>query len=103
MANVAYIEERLRAYIRPRVPETTAQENALTRAIDAQAAYEDAVGMDGIPPGAQSIANDGVSITFAGATSTGDGYTAETLSPTAKAILINAGLIRRSWPTARKP
>ena len=103
MANVTYIEERLRAYIRPRVPVTPAQENALVRAIDAQAAYEDAVGLDGIPSGAQSVSNDGVSITFAGAASTGDGYSNDTIAPAAKAILINAGLIVRSWPTAKKP
>ena len=98
-----YIRERLLSYIRPRVPETPAQESALDDAVTAQAAFEAAHGMGELPGGVTSVTNDGVSVTFGGATAGGEGYTNETISPAAKAILINAGLIVRSWPTARKP
>lgn len=101
MTDELYVEERLRAYIQPREPVTPAQLAAFQLAVEAQTEYETTMGM--IPAGAQSISNDGVSITFAGVSSSGDGYSSDTISPAAKAILINAGLIVRSWPTARKP
>ena len=99
MANAEYIEERLKAYILPRTAETPAEIAAMELAIQAQVDYETAFGE--IPAGAQSISNDGVSITFADAASGAN--TDSNISPAAKAILQNAGLIRRAWPTARKP
>lgn len=102
MANTDYIEERLLAYIYPRRPSTSAQEDALDRAVTAQAAFEDAAGVGDVPGGVASMANDGVSLTFREGAN-GAGYSRETLSPAAWSILRNAGLIAYVLPTAKKP
>lgn len=102
-ANTQYIEERLRAYILPRRPETAAQEAALQSAVTAQAAFEDANGMGDMPGNVASVKNDGMSMTFRQGYAVADGYTRETISPTAWAYLRNAGLIAYELPTARKP
>lgn len=47
--NLDYIEQRLRAYILPRVPETSSQIEALENAIQAQAEYEGSAGLDALP------------------------------------------------------
>lgn len=102
-ANLEYIEQRLRAYILPRRPETEAQEEALENAVAAQAEYEEAGGLGELPGNVASVSNDGVSVTFLAGTASQSGYTRETLSPAAWAYLRNAGLIAYSLPTARKP
>lgn len=103
-----YIEERLRAYILPRKPTTADEESAFYRAVDAQIAYETAngagqLGLGALPGNVASISNDGVSMTFQGSAAAQDGYSRDTLSPAAWAILRNAGLIAYTLPTARKP
>ena len=100
--NREYIEARLSAYILPRRPQTPAQEAAFECAVDAQADYEDAVGLADLPAGVTSVSNDGIALTFAQGVS-GGAYTRETISPAAWAYLRNAGLIAYSLPTARKP
>lgn len=102
-ANIDYIEARLRAYILPRRPETPEQEQALLDAVEAQAAYEDAAGFGGLPGNVASVRNDGLSMTFISGSANGSGYTRETISPAAWAILRNAGLIAYDLPTAKKP
>lgn len=102
-ANLDYIEQRLRAYILPRRPETETQEEALENAVAAQADYEDAAGIAELPGNVASVKNDGVSMTFVQGGAGGSGYTRETLSPTAWAYLRNAGLIAYDLPTAKKP
>ena len=100
--NENYIRERLLAYILPRRPETAEQETALENAAAAQAAYEAAGGVDGIAGNVASVSNDGVSVTFKD-TANQTGYTRETMSPAAWAILRNAGLIAYALPTAKRP
>lgn len=102
-ANLMHIRERLLAYILPRRPETEAQEGALAAAVAAQAAYEDAAGLGDLPGNVASVSNDGVSMTFTTGAAAQTGYSRETLSPAAWAILRNAGLIAYALPTARKP
>lgn len=97
------VRARLTAYIAPNQPETSAQKAAFEEAVGAQAEYESAQ-MQGVPAGAQSysMSNDGVSVsvTYAGA---GAGYSEQTLSPYAWALLKNAGLLRKgAIPTARR-
>lgn len=97
------VEARLKAYIAPNTPRTNAQKQVFELAVEAQVEYESAQ-MQGIPAGAQSysMSNDGVSVsvTYAGA---GAGYSEQTLSPYAWALLKNAGLLRRgAIPTARR-
>jgi hypothetical protein len=101
--NENYIRERLLAYILPRRPETAEQETALENAAAAQAAYEAAGGVDGLPGNVSSVRNDGVQMTFREGASVGSGYTRETMSPAAWAILRNAGLIAYALPTAKRP
>lgn len=101
--NRAYVEERLRAYILPRRPETYAQQAAFLLAVDAQVDYEEASGLGGLPGNVASVSNDGVSMTFSTAASAQDGYTRDTICPAAWAYLRNAGLIAYALPTARKP
>lgn len=97
------IEERLRAYLLPRKPVTADELSALSRAVDAQAAFEASSGLGDLPAGVQSVKNDGLSVTFREGGSGGSGYTRDTISPVAWAILRNAGLIRYDLPTAKKP
>ena len=98
-----YIEARLRAYILPRRPATADQKAALTDAVEAQAEYEAACGLWTLPGNVASVSNDGVSMTFTRSAAGQSGYTRETLSPAAWAILRNAGLIAYALPTAKKP
>ena len=100
--NMDYIEERLRAYILPRKPETSAQEEAFENAVAAQAAYEEISGIDNIPAGVTQIRNDGVQMTLAAGANAG-AYTRDSISPAAWAYLRNAGLIAYALPTAKKP
>lgn len=97
------VRARLTAYIAPITPETAAQKEAFEYAVAAQVDFE-STQVQGIPAGAQSysMSNDGVSvsITYAGS---GAGYTEQTLSPYAWAVLKNAGLIKKgSIPVARR-
>ena len=101
--NLDYIEQRLRAYILPRRPETSSQIEALENAIQAQAEYEGAAGLDALPGNVASVSNDGVSVTFRAYDAGGSGYTCETISPAAWAYLRNAGLIAYDLPTAKRP
>ena len=101
--NYESVQARLTAYIAPNTPVTQAQKQAFGEAVKVQAEYESAQ-MQGIPAGAQSysMSNDGVSVsvTYAGA---GAGYSEQTLSPYAWALLKNAGLLRKgAIPTARR-
>lgn len=101
MANTDYIRERLLAYIYPRKPDTEDQAEALDRAVAAQAAFEDSVGLDAVPGNVTSVSNDGVSMHFAYGKSA-PSYTSDTISPVAWSIMRNAGLITYALPTARK-
>lgn len=92
------IEQRLLAYILPRKPRTSEQEEAMEDAVEAQLAYEREAGLSGVPGNVSSMSNDGVSVTFTGNIAQ---LTDDTISPTAWAILRNAGLIGYSLPTAR--
>lgn len=96
------VRERLLAYILPRRPGTPEQLDALERAATAQAEYDAASGMEGVPGNVTGYSIDDVSVTFA-AGGRGPSYTKDTISPVAWSILRNAGLIAYALPTARKP
>ena len=86
------IEERLRAYIHPNAVETVEQEDAFDSAVDAQLAYEQ--GGAGLGPGVASFSIGDFSATMDAAGSE--------ICSAARAILFNAGLLRRTLPTAKR-
>ena len=94
------IEARLRAYIRPNEASTADELSALDRAVDAQLAYERESGAEGLPPGVESlrIGNYSVQASEPG----GAALTRSSICPAAWAILVNAGLLRRTWPVAQR-
>ena len=96
------VRQRLLAYILPRRPETTDQEYAMEKAVEAQLAFETALGFNDVPGNVSALSNDGVSVTFAQGKSAPT-YTTDTISPVAWSFLRNAGLIAYTLPTARKP
>lgn len=100
--NEDYIRERLTAYIYPRAPTDSDQEDAFEEAVEAQMAYEQEHEALNLPAGVSSVTNDGVSVTFSADRATGAQYSAATICPAAYAFLFNAGLIRHSLPTARR-
>ena len=87
------VEARLRAYIHPNAVETGAQQEAFDEAVDAQLEYE--AGGENLPGNVKSFSVGSYSVTLGG----GAG---ESLGPAARAVLFNAGLLKRSWPTARR-
>ncbi len=92
------VRERLLALIAPNAPESAAQRSALEAATEAQAAYEAAHGeaLDAARRGVVSFSVGGYSERY------GEGGGRERLSPYARALLENAGLLRRSLPVARR-
>lgn len=98
----ALIGERLRAYIYPNIVETPEQETAFDAAVDAQKAHEalQAQALDGVPANVQSFSIGSYSVSKAEADVAT--YTQATICPAAWALLFNAGLLRRSLPTARR-
>lgn len=100
------VEARLKAYIAPNTPRTTAQREAFELAVEAQVEHEKAQANAQIgPAGAQSysLSNDGVSMSVTYASAAGAAYTESTLHPYVWALLNNAGLLRKgAIPTARR-
>ena len=94
---LAEVRERLRARIAPNAPEDEAQAEAFDRAVEAQAAFEAREGE------ALAAARRGVRSFTIGSYSesrgAGDG---DVLCPLARALLANAGLLRRGMPAARR-
>lgn len=96
------VRERLAAYIYPITPETREQESAFESAIDAQAEFEKTTDLESIPGSVASYSIGNYSVTLRSNAAGGAGYTQAALSPTAWAILFNAGLIQHSLPIARR-
>ena len=96
------VRARLTAYIAPNTARTTAEKQAFEEAVDAQVTYEKEIMAAGIPEGVASFTLGDFSAEMkAGAASYG--YTQETLSTYAWALLYNAGLLRRgALPIARR-
>ena len=94
---LAEVRERLTARIAPNAPRNEAQISAFEQAVAAQAAFEAGQG------DALSVARRGVRSFSVGSYSesygAGDG---DVLCPHARALLFNAGLLRRSMPAARR-
>ena len=91
------VRERLRARIAPNVPGDEAQALAFERAASAQAAFEAGQGaaLEAARRGVRSFSVGG----YSESRGEGDG---DVLCPLARALLFNAGLLRRSVPTARR-
>ena len=103
MANLTdEVYERLLAYISPRKPATTEQEEAFDDAVAAQVKYETEHPQDVIPQGVTSVSNDGMSVSYADGGSRNALYTQSSISPVAYAYLLNAGLIPGAIPRARR-
>ena len=99
--NEDHVRERLTAYIYPRAPSTSAQEEAFDMAVEAQLAYEtENVNEETIPGNVSNFSIGNYSISFAEAKAAQ--YTQRTISPAAWAYLFNAGLLRYELPTARR-
>ena len=94
------ISERLKAYILPNKASTHFQIESFWRAVDAQMQFELEQQSSEIPAGAVAYSIGNYSVTFG--SNGGEGYSAEAISPTAKAILRNAGLLKKSLPCARR-
>ena len=95
------VRERLTAYILPNVPETQAQLAAFADAVAAQMAFEAGADAAEIPPGVTGVRLGDYALTLDGR-GQGGAPGAGSLSPTAWSILKNAGLLARTWPTARR-
>ena len=96
-ALAAEVRERLLARIAPNAPENDDQRQAFERAVAAQAAFEAEQG------GALAAVRRGVRSFSVGGYS--ESYGAEggdVLCPLARALLFNAGLLRRGMPAARR-
>lgn len=103
MAVIAeHVRERLTAYIHPRKPETDEQRAAFELAVQAQTAYEERNEELEMPNGVSSASNNGISVTFRSDRPATAEYGLATICPAAYAYLFNAGLIRRTLPTARR-
>lgn len=96
------VEARLTAYIAPNTPRTKAQKDAFELAVEAQMEYEQSAALAGVPAGVSSFSLGDFSATLSSGAAS-PGYTRETISPYAWALLHNAGLLRRgAIPTARR-
>ena len=93
------VAERLRAYIHPNVAETDAQEAAFDAAVDAQLTHEQAWNVGEIPEGVKSFSVGNYSVTLDESADTG---ARGGICPAARAILFNAGLLRRAMPVAKR-
>ena len=93
------VRERLKAYIYPRSPTTEDEAAALEEAVLAQIAFEEDSGMVEAPGGVSSYTLGDLTVQLS---ERWPAYTRETISPTAWAILRNAGLVRHALPTARR-
>lgn len=94
------IEARLLAYIRPNEPATSEAEAAFADAVDAQLAYEQKSGGAELPPGVESLSIGDYSVRAF--EPSGAAYTSASICPVAWAILVNAGLLKRTWPQAQR-
>ena len=92
------IRQRLTMLIAPNAPATPAQRAAMDGAVEAQAAYETAHAdaVDARRRGVTGFSVGGYSERY------GDGGGGEALCPYARALLFNAGLLKRSVPVARR-
>ena len=99
MGEREYIEERLKAYIHPNAAVTSAQKAAFEEAVDAQFAYEDAPGAAEVPGPVRSYSVGNYSVTLDESADTG---AQGGIGPAARAILFNAGLLRRAMPVAKR-
>ena len=96
------VRARLTAYIAPNTACTAAQKQAFEDAVEAQEDYENEIMAAGIPEGVASFSIGDFSAEMKSG-SASYGYTKETLSPYAWALLFNAGLLRRgSLPIVRR-
>ena len=93
------VEARLYAAIRPNAPDTDERRAAFDRAVEYQAEYETRHGaaLDAARRGVQSFSVGDYSEHYFEA----QGGEAA-LCPETRAVLENAGLLKRSWPTARR-
>ena len=96
-ALLAEVRARLTARIAPNAPEDDAQTAAFERAVAAQAAFEAGQGgaLEAVRRGVRSFSVGSYSESYGA----GDG---DVLCPLARALLFNAGLLRRSMPSARR-
>ena len=105
MANVtdelrARARARLLAYIRPNAPSGDEQAAAFERAVDCQARFEaeNADAFGAMSRGVSGFTVGGYSERYFDNRAGGE----IPVCPEARDLLRNAGLIRRSWPTARR-
>ena len=101
-ADYESVEARLRAYIAPNAPQTRAENDAFEQAVEAQADYEDrAAESDAqVPMGVSGYSAGNFSVNYGHARS-GE-FDQFSISPYARAILQNAGLLRHAMPVARR-
>lgn len=101
MSSIDDVTERLKAYIYPNTPATSAQESAFDDAVDAQKKFEDSMADEQqVPGGVSSFSVGNYSVSYRDVHT--NQYTQMTLSPVAYAYLFNAGLIRHAMPVARR-
>lgn len=100
-ADYESVEARLRAYIAPNAPQTRAENDAFEQAVEAQVEYESAAEGDAqVPMGVSGYSAGNFSVNYGHARS-GE-FDQFSISPYARAILQNAGLLRHSMPVARR-
>lgn len=100
-AGTEYIVQRLMAYILPRQPTTEEQAQAFNAAVLAQEAYEAQFEESTLPASVTGVTIGNTTVSLDDRRFSA--YTEKTISPAAHAILLNAGLLRRTLPTARRP